>query len=386
MKINSRIISLALSVLMIVGIVSASGFSSSAIVEIVDGDYSYVKNSDNTYALYSYSGSDTDITLPTVALGRNVTEIYKNAFESSNITSVVIPEGYVSIGESAFYGCADITEITLPSTVTSLGSMVFNSCTALSSVDLSQATSLTAIPFAAFQDDSSLKSIIIPSNVTSIGNNALTRSGLTSIELPSSVESMGTGVFSECKDLTTVTLSDSLTEISDGAFENCTSLTEVTVPNGVTAIGKEAFAGCTLLANVELPTTLTSIGDSAFEEDNSLTEISIPATVTQIGGNAFYPMSIRNKITVTCFEGSYAETYCEENLVPSQTTPKIMGDANADGKLNILDVTAIQKYKIGDMELNEYGLSCADVNHDNQITVRDATLIQMKLAKYDVGF
>ena len=42
MKINSRIISLALSVLMIVGIVSASGFSSSAIVEIVDGDYSYV--------------------------------------------------------------------------------------------------------------------------------------------------------------------------------------------------------------------------------------------------------------------------------------------------------------------------------------------------------
>ena len=42
MKINSRIISLALSLLMIVGIVSASGFSRSAIVEIVDGDYSYV--------------------------------------------------------------------------------------------------------------------------------------------------------------------------------------------------------------------------------------------------------------------------------------------------------------------------------------------------------
>ena len=43
-------------------------------------------------------------------------------------------------------------------------------------------------------------------------------------------------------------------------------------------------------------------------------------------------------------------------------------------------------YKIGEQELNEYGMRCADVNHDGSITVRDATLIQMKLAKYDVDF
>ncbi len=58
-----------------------------------------------------------------------------------------------------------------------------------------------------------------------------------------------------------------------------------------------------------------------------------------------------------------------------------MGDANADGKVDISDVTYIQKYLVGivsDMTIQEQML--ADVNHDGKVSIRDATCIQMYLA------
>lgn len=409
MNTNSRIISLALTLIMILGILTASVISSSAIVEIDDGDFSFVKNTDGTYSLYKYYGDDTDIVLPTTALGKPVTAIYSHAFDESEITSVVIPEGYTSIGNSAFYGCTNITSITLPSTITSLGSMAFNSCTSLQSVDLSAATSLSKLSYAIFQNNSSLTSISIPASIETIENNAFAKTGLTSIVIPDTVTTLGASVFKGCSDLTNVTLPEGITEIKTDFFDGCSSLTQVNIPStvtsigsgafngctdlvtvslpvGLTSIGNQLFAGCTLLSEVELPGTLEYIGASAFEGNTSLKEIFVPASVTYIGGNAFYPMSIQNAINITCNEGSFAETYCNENYVPVTTVPKVMGDANADGTLNILDVTAIQKYRVGECSLNDYGLSCADVNNDGSVTIRDATLIQMKLAKYDVDF
>lgn len=409
MKKTQRILSFVLSIVMIISVVTVSVLNASAVVEIDDGDFSFVKNSDGTYSLYHYYGEDTDITLPTKAFGKAVTSIYSHAFEDSEITSVIIPEGYTSIGNSAFYGCSNITEIVLPSTITSLGNMVFNSCTSLETVDLSKAVSLTTIPYASFQNDKALKSFTIPENIDTIENNAFSKSGLVSISIPNTVTTLGANVFMGCADLASVTLPKGITDIKTNTFSGCTSLVSIEIPSKITEIGENAFNGCTLLesislpdglekidneafydctslSNLELPVTLQYIGASAFENDSALTELFIPASVTYIGGNAFFPMSIQNKITITCNEDSVAETYCNENFVQVITVPKVMGDANSDGKINILDVTAIQKYKIGEQELSDYGLKCADVNHDGSVTIRDATLIQMKLAKYDVNF
>ena len=52
-------------------------------------------------------------------------EIPEQAFTSSNITSVIIPEGVKTIGMGAFAYCEDLVYVDLPSTLTSIETMAF---------------------------------------------------------------------------------------------------------------------------------------------------------------------------------------------------------------------------------------------------------------------
>ncbi len=61
----------------------------------------------------------------------------------------------------------------------------------------------------------------------------------------------------------------------------------------------------------------------------------------------------------------------------------IIGDANADGKVNIKDATVIQKH-IAKMDTGvELNLPIVDCFEDGKINIKDATLIQKFLAKYE---
>ncbi len=57
-----------------------------------------------------------------------------------------------------------------------------------------------------------------------------------------------------------------------------------------------------------------------------------------------------------------------------------IGDVNADGKINIKDATAIQKYAAKLVDLDEKAMVRADYNLDGKINVKDATQIQKKIA------
>ena len=72
---------------------------------------------------------------------------------------------------------------------------------------------------------------------------------------------------------------------------------------------------------------------------------------------------------------------CEYDFIKPDT---YLGDVNLDGKLDIRDVTAIQRH-ISEFELfTKEELSVADTNGDNAVDINDATLLQMYLAEYDV--
>ena len=410
MKITVKIMSLIISLSMIIGILFVSVISGSAIVEIKEGDFSFVKNSDDTCSVYRYYGTDKDIVLPKEALGRTVSSIYSHCFENSDITSVTIPDCYTSIGESAFYGCKNITSVYIPSSITSIGSMSFNSCTSLSSFDISDAVSLTTLPYAVFQGDTALTDFEIPPSITTIADRAFSRTGLKTIVVPDTVAVVGEYAFNGCQALTDVTLPKGIKEISGYTFNGCSSLTDVNIPSTVTLIsecafldctslqsvelpenlteiGNKAFYNCSALTSIDLPNTLTRIGRSTFENASVLKEIFVPDSVTDIGGNAFYPMSVQNKLTVTCYKGAYAENYCNENYVTVNAIEKLLGDANIDGDVNISDVTAIQRYRIGEDTISTYrAKGLADVNGDGKVTIRDATKIQMYIAKIITEF
>ena len=163
-------------------------------------------------------------------------------------------------------------------------------------------------------------SIVIPSTVRTIGNNAFYRcSSIETISIPDGVTTIGNKAFMDCSSLKEITLPASVKEIGESAFENCkalasfiadkTAITEIKaqtflqyndyldlgysalkqclLPPSLTSIGKSAFGNCKRLENIAIPDKVATIEKEAFKGCFSLKEITLPASVKSIGESAF---------------------------------------------------------------------------------------------------
>jgi hypothetical protein len=251
-----------------------------------------------------------------------------NADGSANIVAYAGPPWVVTIptningltvttiGTNAFENNTNLTSVTIPSSVTSLGDFAFNYCVSLTNVTIPN--SVTSIGDEAFFDCFSLTSVTIPNSVTSLGYYAFFNCpSLTSVTIGNSVTSIGEGAFELCSSLTSVTIPNSVTSIGVRAFAGCSSLTSVAIPNSVTSIGTYAFAGCGL-TSVTIPGSVTSIDQFAFEDDDSLTGVyfqgnsptpnnnstvfsSDPATVYYLPGTTGWGTMFDNRPTAPWF-------------------------------------------------------------------------------------
>jgi hypothetical protein len=274
----------------------------------------------------------TSITIP-----QGVTSIGESAFDGcSSLTSINIPQGVTSIGNYAFGGCSSLTSINIPQGVTSIGDGAFGGCSSLTSINIPQG--VTSIGHGAFDGCSSLTSINIPQGVTSIGYGAFWDcSSLTSINIPQGVTSIGDYTFDGCSSLTSITLPESMTSIGDySTFDGCSSLTSINIPQGVTSIGYGAFLDCSSLTSINIPQGVTSIGSDAFKNCSSLTSINIPESVTSIGGTAFSGCSSLTSINIPqgAIIGGYAFDGCSSlRIIIWNTSCSISSYLSLSGKL-----------------------------------------------------
>ena len=153
-------VSLAALVLVSGGAVGAVPFVDTAVTvsaaeTTADGNFTYEDNDDGGITITGYTGSDTEVVIPTKIDGNSVKTIGDEAFyDCSSLTSVTIPDSVTSIGEGAFDYCEGLTDVTIPDSVTSIGSSAFFGCSSLTSVTIPD--SVTSIGDWAFYKCSNL--------------------------------------------------------------------------------------------------------------------------------------------------------------------------------------------------------------------------------------
>ncbi len=149
--------------------------------------------SGNGVSLENYTGTDTEVKIPSMINGKKVTNIGKWVFafasNSKQITSVTIPNTVVTIDEYAFNACTNLENVNIPDSVKTIGKRAFYG-TNLKSVTIPNG--VTSIGNEAFSNCKNLEEVQIPSSVKTIGANAFSSSNIKSISLPDSITSIGT--------------------------------------------------------------------------------------------------------------------------------------------------------------------------------------------------
>lgn len=211
-----------------------------------------------------------------------------------NVQNLTMPNdaGYTSIPADFAYNALALQSVTFPNTsgqsspITSIGQNAFFGCTNLANVSL-------------------------PDNLTTIGESAFSRSGLTALVLPSTLTTVGTDAFFQCEQLENVEmkqLSGSCT-FGNRAFGSCFQLKHITLSEGVTAISTQMFDKCSMLESIRIPSSCKTIGQEAFNICASLHSIVIPEGVELIEKQAFTNSGITDVYVMATTEAKVPAIY-----------------------------------------------------------------------------
>ncbi len=237
-----------------------------------------------------------------------------------SLTSVIVPESAVRIGEGAFEGCPRLEFVTLHSGVESISAKAFSGCPSLVALTFAGTGDVVLEGGSSVLDPVKGLCVIntldgrltIPSAM--IGGNGISKAA------PGSVLVFDGANWKEAYRLAFA--GDSVSKVSwNGEYRgrlvipptvaavsddyngqifdfDKTWVTSAVIPDGVRSIGAGAFSGCDRLQSVELPRTLESVGRNAFSGCSSLKSIELPQGLKSIGWNAFSGCASLERVSI----------------------------------------------------------------------------------------
>lgn len=236
------------------------------------------------------------------------------AFYNAEISSVVLPNSMLYIGNGAFSSCSNLSSIVLGNSTKTIGNGSFAGCP-LASIDLPN--TLFQIGELAF-NGCYFTSIDLPNSLNTIGNYAFAATNLESISIPSSITTIQEGVFLQCQNLSSVYIPNSVTTIGSNAFCECSSLTTIDI-NSVTTVEMMAFMGCTSLTDFTFPNSVVSIGDGVFSYCTNLSSVYLGNSVSYIEGRLFHRCPNVQQIIVAPDNPTYdSRDNCNAHIRTSQ--------------------------------------------------------------------
>ena len=235
--------------------------------------------------------SSSDIVVPNDIDGIPVT--YVRGL-TADLTSIKLPSSLIKIKDDAFNSMDTLKSLVIDGgapNLNELGERSFSGCSNIEELDLSN-SKLTSIPEGAFAYCKNLKTIKLPSTITSIGDEAFYNcQSLTNIKGldKCNLKSIGSAAFSNCKALENLDFSKStFTNVPSKAFNGCSALAKITLPNTLTTIGGYAFYACYGIPQLDLSNTaLTTLENYALYQMRETTKFSLPDSISSIGTHAF---------------------------------------------------------------------------------------------------
>ena len=278
--------------------------------------------------------------------GSKLTKIERSAFSYSMISSIILPDTLLDIGEDLFAGCYSLQYVKLPSTITIIPERSFSSCYSLKMIEIPE--TVTTIKDSAFSSCNNLITIINKSSLQLVmgsqdngqvaynakiivdneGNKTYKEedTGATyfetadgflfkieneqyvlvsylgigdTITLPIDINGSDYSIY-RMSGVKTVIIPKEFVKIDSCAFENCITLEEVLFEedSNLSQIGSAAFYGCHNLVQIVIPSSVTSIDNGAFMDCVGIVKINIPDNLINIGDFAFGGCS---NLTDVCF-------------------------------------------------------------------------------------
>ncbi len=341
--------------------------------------------------------------------------IGENVFQGCNLSSVCLGENVRTIGKYAFSSNKSLKTLHIPSSVISIGSAdiygdevgaAFSRCTSLEEITVDPQN-----PYYDSREDcnaiietSSNKLILgcgntfIPETVTSLGSYAFYGSQILNVTIPQGVIAVGAGCFS-ISSINSISIPSSVTFIGKRSFDYCEGLNSIVVDvdnsiydsrNNCNSLIETSSN--TLIAgsnNSQIPDGVKSLAVQAFS-GRQISSITLPNSIIYLGSHAFYSCdkleTIRSKITDlskveienACF--SALPTSCVlkvpkgtidayRNTIPwswftiiEEWVDEVVGDLNADGAADGIDLNMIINIVLGKDDSNYDGRADMDGN------------------------
>lgn len=182
---------------------------------------------------------------------------------------------------------------------------------------------VTKIDEKAFENCETVKKVILPQYLDSIGKRAFCRCGIKTIKLPDNLRIIGESAFSSSK-LESIHITSAIKELSKSAFSWCEELKELTISNGINSIANGVFENCNNIKKIDIPNSVKNIGKNAFGNIGCYgckTHIRIPDSCEMIYG--INPDSWENilgiyshDVIIYCNTGSTAMKYARKFSIP----------------------------------------------------------------------
>lgn len=273
------------------------------------------------------SGSvETHISITDASSIQSLIRIQNATYDIESLDELRYFTGLTTFPTSFAYNCRSLKSVIIPEGVVSLGSYIFFGCLAL-------------------------ENVILPSTLQTIPQSSFTNNMFTHIDIPDSVYSLGSYAFQNTSRLTSMDLPSSLVSISDLCFLNC-GKTFFDITQNVTSIGSGVFATGRLVSiTSQSPNFVVSNGNLYSSDMTRLVvkpqmtgdvAFTIPSGVIDISGAFYYDNTVESVTFNANMTTVGVNAFSRAKKLRSVSLPSIINTIGANAFAYISTLTSIE--------------------------------------------